>query len=721
MFLPNQKNFFFFFQQQEDIILAINFASNNVSLLCGLEGTLHAEAVSTVGITYGISTLVATSALQAFSDKTLYPHFSRTIGSINGQLLALIDTLDYYRNIQGAQGWTDFAVITSIEFNIGTPESFITLAEENDFVAVAYQQILEEQEDLSIELNAIKSSKARIIVVFILPQYFGKIILQANELGLVGDHYVWASTDTLLGDPQIFNGLGEEVTQLSRGMVGTFDYIPLPSDNYEPYNNFVNQWLSLDPVEYPGAGPGNAPVPFLLFLYDSIMLAGRAMDKLDKEGLLIDAKEGRISPEVWDYAIRNVPFNGTSGPLVLDEKGDRIQSFAVYYYDPDTLQWDFSSKWTPEGGIEVVNEIIWYSNTTEIPDLDIRPPFDYWSCHDKEKKHDKTGKTVKIQTPDGSDIDDIDYDYYCDKFIDCKNFSDESSDGCENNYLALFIVFGVVTGLLIIITIFILCFILIFGVILKYQRLKACSPTFLVLLLISIIIGYSSVFTWFGKPHPVACGFQPWLLGLPTISMIISLNCKVFRIWRIFSASFKRRVITDFHLFVLWIVLMVPAVLIVTIWTIVSTPTAEMKDVGGEDHYVCTTGGFTGFPGGYVFFAIFTAYTAVILLIGAFLSIVTRKAPSAFNESKLLAISIYNLILLGVVIIPVFLVVQPFNPFIAWILRTIAILYAFTATLVLQFAPSLFLIIFVDKLAKVDCKIETYPTTDSSPIGSNLN
>ena len=88
------------------------------------------------------------------------------------------------------------------------------------------------------------------------------------------------------------------------------------------------------------------------------------------------------------------------------------------------------------------------------------------------------------------------------------------------------------------------------------------------------------------------------------------------------------------------------------------------------------------------------AYAATVLLAGTFLSIATRKVPSLFNESKLVAISMYNLGFLSVVVIPVFLVVHPFNPFIAWILRTTAIIYAFTATLLLQFTPIVATVLF---------------------------
>merc|ERR1711862_56883 len=142
--------------------------------------------------------------------------------------------------------------------------------------------------------------------------------------------------------------------------------------------------------------------------------------------------------------------------------------------------------------------------------------------------------------------------------------------------------------------------------------------------------------------------------------------------------------------------------------------TAKMEERDGEDHYVCTTGGFTGEPGGLVFFFIFVGYSAIVLVFGAIISILSRKAPSQFNETKLMTISIYNLGFLAVVIIPVFLVVQPFNPFIAWILRTCAVLYAFTATMVLQFFPRVFGIFCLDKLQNKPLKQVTMYSSKST-------
>jgi len=311
-------------------------------------------------------------------------------------------------------------------------------------------------------------------------------------------------------------------------------------------------------------------------------------------------------------------------------------------------------------------------------------------------KHDETGKAVTLRTPGSSDVDAIDSTYYCDTFIDCKNLSDESED-CTSNYLVVFITFGVLTGLLILWAIALFFFVILFGFIMGYRKLRQRSPVFLVLFLFSVVIGYCSVFAWFGKPHPVACGFQPWLLGLPANSMIAALTVKNYRIWRIFKKPGQKTRISDIELCILWFILIIPAVFILILWTIISTPTATLTSHEGADHYVCETGGFTGPPGGIIFFSIFAGYSAVVLFLGAAVSIAVRNVPADYNETKLLAISIYNLVLLSIVIIPVFLVVNPYNAFIAWILRTIAILYAFSATIILQFIPIVVGIFILDK------------------------
>ena len=672
----------------------IRLSEQNITLICGNELDDPATKSGIVGHVFGIAQISGGVTSPAMSDTDTYPYFSRVIGSGIGQMLALIDTLLYYSSIAGP-GWTDVAIISSNTNSYGLELADVFLNNVHGNIRiVTYQQYLVGQ-GFDTEMKEIQKSGARVILpfVYVIDDFEG-LMKAAVEYDLVGDHYVWGTSDALVGSP-ILGDSSAESLQAIHGMLGLFEFF---DNTGTAYHNFIQRWVTADPEVYPSAGPGTFPTPFPMLYYDQINVVALAIEDLYERGMLFQ----EVSAEEWVEAIRSVDYEGVTGHVTFKPSGDRDSTYSINYYNSYTNTWEFALTWKEDEGVTVVNEVVWFSNSTDIPDLDIRPPFDYWSCYDKKHKKDPTGKRVKLHTPDRENVDEIEYHYHCDGYIDCYNLSDESID-CSQNYEVIFIVFGIVIGILILLSVMLLIFVIVFGMFLKYLRIRASSPFFLILTLVSIIIGFLSVFAWFGKPHPISCVFQPWLLGLSSISMISALCVKTFRIWRIFKAmgNLKGMKITDYELLVLWAISMVPALVIILTWTIVSTPTAKMKECNGEHHYVCTSNGFTGEIGGYIFFAILVAYGGFVLLIGAVLSILTRKVPSLFNESKLLAISIYNLVFLSAVIIPVFLVIQTQNPFAAWILRTVAILYAFSATLCFQFVPPVFCIIFVDRFRKV--------------------
>ena len=663
----------------------LEYNANDITLVVGNQLSSISELTGIAGNVYGIAQLSGVATSPFLSDKNKYPYYSRISASSTDQVSAIIATLKYYSS--SGLGWEKVSIISTAEaYGINLSSAFIDEAAEEGITVASYEQFIIGTTDIDVELQEIQKSGARVILALIFTQW-EFLITKANEYGLVGESYVWIVPNAIVG---IIEEV-QNVKELTRGVLGSQVYVP---QNTPEFAQFIATWFSLDPVAFPGSGV--PPSPFALFGYDMMRTATIAIEKLYDENILFSTP--RISPEIWTNTIRNISFNGVTGFVEFNELGDRISPFSISYYRPETNSWVQAAFWSPQDdSYTQLADVVWYSNTTEIPDLDIRPPFHYWSCHNKEKRYDETGKTIQLHSPDGSDIDDIDIDYQCDNFIDCKNISDESSD-CTSNYVVVFIVFGIITIFLIFVALLILLFIILFGVILKYKRLRVISPNFMVLMCITLMVGFISVFSWYGKPHPVACGFQPWLLGLSVTSLLSTLVAKNFRIWRIFKYPLKRTRITDLELFLLYALLMFPVLLILTLWTIISTPTASLEHRDGEDHYICNTGGFTGEPGGIVFFFILVGYSSIILFLGVLVSIATRKVPAVFNEAPLIAISIYNLGFLSVVIIPVFFVVQPFNPFIAWILRTIAILYAFTATMVLQFFPKIFLVVVVDKL-----------------------
>ena len=75
---------------------------------------------------------------------------------------------------------------------------------------------------------------------------------------------------------------------------------------------------------------------------------------------------------------------------------------------------------------------------------------------------------------------------------------------------------------------------------------------------------------------------------------------------------------------------------------------------------------------------------------------------SSMNQNSI-ALSIYNLVFLSVVVIPVVIVLNNINhPFAWWIIRSVAIFYAFFATLIVQFLPKFVPMFVVDRCSDDD-------------------
>ena len=687
-------------------------------------GNIFSEILSVTGqagSVYNVALLSSQASSSALSDKIKYPYVTRNCVAnplITGGTAAMIGSLrDQY-----GRGWDRVAILsTSEEYALNMASSLISRLSAIDIEVATYQQFVPETGQLDTQMREIERSGARVIVVFAISQY-DNVLRKAKELNLIDENHAWfvgtaiAITTTYYINPD--GSVDEEILELLRGQVGGRDYF---SRTGPAYDNLVERWNAADQL---GGELSVTLIQNFDMGYTTVLSVIQAYD----EGLFDDGKSPR--PEDWSRIIRGLEFEGASGFVKFLPNGDRIMPAAVINFKPEQLKWTEAGYWSEEEGLVLEEDIVWFDNTTQIPDLDIRSPVTYWSCDDAEMKEDPTGKTVPIHKPDRHGAHNIAESYHCDHFIDCDNMSDESGH-CSANYKVTFIVFGVITGILILFSCCLIPVVLFFGYVVRRKRIRASSPPFLILICLSCAVGFASTYAWYGKPHPVACGFQPWLLGLSVVSLISALSSKTWRLWRLFSINAKRSlVISDLYLLLLYSLLVLPALVILIVWTIVSTPTAKLEEHSdGNDHYVCTTGGFTGTPGGLIFFFILVGYEAVVLLFAAFLSIVTRNVPSFFNESKLIAISIYNLGLLAAVVIPVFMVLQEFNPFAAWIIRTVAILYAFAATLFLQFVPKLFGILILDRGRDVTLnevslgktrRVAAFMTTSSESMDSSF-
>merc|ERR1712110_400325 len=193
---------------------------------------------------------------------------------------------------------------------------------------------------------------------------------------------------------------------------------------------------------------GDTPGVFFELYYDLGVLIAHTVVEARRQGLL-DHDRYPTAAE-WTRIARKLTFEGASGHVEIDENGDRTMVMSIDNWRPESQSWQPVAVYQPDQGVEFFDDqqIIWHDNTTTPPDLLREPGYYYWSCDAGKKYFDETGHMIKLQTPDSGSFDYIDAQYVCDHFIDCPNMSDESGD-CGANYTALFIAFGIITGLLI--------------------------------------------------------------------------------------------------------------------------------------------------------------------------------------------------------------------------------------------------------------------------------
>eukprot|EP01095_Lingulamoeba_sp_RSL-Kostka_P001041 TRINITY_DN1145_c0_g1_i1.p1 TRINITY_DN1145_c0_g1~~TRINITY_DN1145_c0_g1_i1.p1 ORF type:complete len:1120 (-),score=436.42 TRINITY_DN1145_c0_g1_i1:394-3285(-) len=344
--------------------------------------------------------------------------------------------------------------------------------------------------------------------------------------------------------------------------------------------------------------------------------------------------------------------------------------------------------------------IVWWNGTNIQPDLDVQPPFDYWTCDEGEMETDITGKRVERRSPDGNNPNIISSEYRCDGFIDCKNLSDEK--GCNPSLYPAFIIFGIVTGILIICVVLLAIFTIVFGLLPKisHDRVKEAQPIYLFVLLFSSFIGYGSTYCLYGKPHEVSCALFPILAGTSVIFLFSTLCIRAIFEWRKLKSQWNV-IKFNFVVFLIGvIILVIPFYLILIVWYIVATPLAGMEEFDDDNaHYVCTSGGLIDGKEPYdIFFGVVAGYCGLVLIVAGVAAFSTRAIRTTYNFSKYIALSVYNLLFLSIIAITVVSVTISQN-ITSWTLMNIAIIYGFTSTLSLQYVPIIVGMVF-DLLCK---------------------
>merc|ERR1712137_81909 len=643
----------------------------------GASSSKVCAAVSFVTSWYELPMVSFSCTSPSLSDKTNHPYFLRGVPPDTAQGRALADLLEYFE----FDGLDIAAISTADEYGARGIEAFRNAAVAKGMNVVRVEQFVTGTLDVSSQVQSLKDSESRVFVSFMLASDYYSVVKEAIAQEIVGDRYVWFCADGCATSDSFYSvtdGEREYDQEVYDAMVGSFGTTPAGGRGPQ-YEALLVQWEQLDPEEYPGAGKSFMH-PFAAVSYDIIFAYAYAIESLIDENIEINGNTLLTS-------LNQTEFEGVTGLFKFDVFGDRIPEYDILNLSGDSQQFATVGLWNEEE-IEVEDDIlVWPDGTNIPPDLEPRDPRDYWSCHDKKEYHDPTGREVVLEAPDEDDIDNIAIDYHCDQYIDCQNMSDEGYD-CSGSIIPAMITFGIITGLLFFVFVFLAILIIVLRL-LKIERIVHSGPMYILTITFAGMVGILALYSFYGKPTKVSCGFQPWLLGPPIMLLISTLFVRAVTQFIALRSQYGVLKFTGIKFFGCITILMTPFILIMVIWYIVSTPTANYeRDIDGEDnHYICISGGLVPHLT-WVFFFILVGYGGIVLVLSAIFVFVTRSVKTKYNEAQTIALSIYNLVFVGIVSVPVLFVLQLQHSILAyWILLNVIILYTFTSTIFFHYAP----------------------------------
>ncbi|XP_074662951.1 putative G-protein coupled receptor CG31760 [Tubulanus polymorphus] len=176
--------------------------------------------------------------------------------------------------------------------------------------------------------------------------------------------------------------------------------------------------------------------------------------------------------------------------------------------------------------------------------------------------------------------------------------------------------------------------------------IKAASPIFLYIMAVGAILMCSEVFLEFPEATGTICMIKPWP---STIGFFGAYGALLLKTWRISAIikiqTAKKLQLSDKELLKRFLPILGIAVVFLVAWT-VAVPLNERvqikKTSSGLKYPVCSSDWWMyGVQIGQV----------VLLVWGAYLCYLIRKAPSHLNESKYITWCIYNTVLLGTFIL----------------------------------------------------------------------
>lgn len=242
---------------------------------------------------------------------------------------------------------------------------------------------------------------------------------------------------------------------------------------------------------------------------------------------------------------------------------------------------------------------------------------------------------------------------------------------------AIKVVFGVLVGICVVVAL------IIFGVLLfRPLAFQKSGRFYCGVIIFGALLAYAAAFTTLPEPTDALCLAFPWLLGMGFMLLFGCLFLKTWALFQVFRAAEQMKKTTLNPMFImkiLGILILVEAIFMI-IWSVVDPPKVELITVAGgrERQHTCGAGNIS-------FWAVFIGYKGFWMLFGAIISFLVRNVRDDYNESAGIGMAVYNCFGITAIALVIGFVLRD-TPDNVVIIQNVAIIVAFTATLVLLFS-----------------------------------
>eukprot|EP00010_Vexillifera_abyssalis_P007008 CAMPEP_0201550312 /NCGR_PEP_ID=MMETSP0173_2-20130828/6678_1 /ASSEMBLY_ACC=CAM_ASM_000268 /TAXON_ID=218659 /ORGANISM="Vexillifera sp., Strain DIVA3 564/2" /LENGTH=1287 /DNA_ID=CAMNT_0047960253 /DNA_START=167 /DNA_END=4030 /DNA_ORIENTATION=+ len=241
------------------------------------------------------------------------------------------------------------------------------------------------------------------------------------------------------------------------------------------------------------------------------------------------------------------------------------------------------------------------------------------------------------------------------------------------------VIVGVFAGILTLITLIFLVL-----VATHVDHFRFMSPMFVGIILVAALIVFTGVFVLLeDPPEKAGCVAYIWLIGFGFMLFFSALFAKTFRVWKLISSkSLKAQVITNTQLLLFVGIFMVIECIFLIVWSAVDTPEPELlvdDDDGTTEQWSCETDD--------AWWIAFCVIHGTAILVGVILSVLTRNLPAEFNDAAPIAWSMYNLVIICIIAIPIGFGLGADDINIRILIMGLAPLAAIGFTLIVLFGP----------------------------------